>query len=403
VDLGVSPVANAMLSSPADIAKEKQYPLHAYVCETCLLVQLPTTIPREKIFNDAYTYFSSYSPSWLNHARQYVDMAADRFSLSRSSFVVELASNDGYLLEHFVKKGIPVLGIDPSANVAQVAVKKGIPTRVAFFGKETAKKLAAEGKKADLIVANNVLAHVPDINDFVAGIRELLKPDGIVTAEFPHLVNLIEKNQFDTIYHEHYSYFSFIVIEKIFAHHGITLFNVEKLPTHGGSLRIYGKRTENSLAVESSIGQLLAEEEAGGYTTLAPYLAYGASAAKVKHDFLQFLQKAKHERTPIVGYGAAAKGNTFLNYCGVGLRRIDYVVDKSPHKQGMLLPGSHIPVYAPDKIKQTKPDYVLILPWNLKEEIARQLSYISAWGGTCVVAIPKLTVLDHQVISNSQM
>ncbi len=393
VDLGLSPVANAMIPAQKPHVSEIFYPLHVYVCDSCRLVQIPNTVSRTEIFNDQYTYYSSYSASWLQHAKNYVEMATKRFSLGEKSLVVELASNDGYLLQYFVEKKIPVLGVEPCANVAEQAEKKGIPSRVVFFGVDTALQLVKEGKQADLIIANNVLAHVPDINDFVAGISRLLKPEGVITAEFPHVMNLIAKNQFDTIYHEHYSYYSFITIEKIFAHHGITLFDVEELPTHGGSLRIYGKLKSPKVAVTERVDGLRTRELDAGYDTEKPYTNFQETVNATKRNLLEFLIEAKRKGKSIVGYGAAAKGNTFLNYCGIRGDFLDYVIDDSPYKQNHLLPGTRIPVYSSEKIAETKPDYVLILPWNLKEEIAGKLEGIRAWGGKCVVAIPKVEVL----------
>lgn len=393
IDLGTSPVANAMIPADNPNVSELFYPLHVYICKKCFLVQVPNIVDRSNIFNDKYTYFSSFSESWLRHAKDYVEMASKRFSLKSSSLVVELASNDGYLLQYFVKKQIQVLGIEPSANVAEAAEKKGIHSLVEFFGVKSAEKLVKKGKKADLIIANNVLAHVPDINDFVEGISILLKPDGVVTAEFPHLVNLIEKNQFDTIYHEHYSYYTFATIEKIFKHHGITLFDVEELPTHGGSLRIYGRLNKELTSVSVAVKNLRRLEQKGGYNSLVPYKNYREKVIKTKRDLLNFLIKAKQAKKSIVGYGAAAKGNTFINYCGIRNDFIDYVVDDSPHKQNKLLPGSRIPVYPSAKIRETKPDYVLIFPWNLKKEISDKLRFIRKWGGVCLVAIPKVELI----------
>lgn len=393
VDLGMSPVANAMIPAGQSNVSEMFYPLHVYLCKECLLVQIPNTVSRTEIFNDAYTYYSSYSASWLKHAQNYVEMATDRFKLDSSSLVIEMASNDGYLLQYFVQKKIPVLGIEPCANVAEAAEQKGVPSRVVFFGVDTAKELVAEGKRANLMIANNVLAHVPDINDFVGGIALVLKPHGTITAEFPHLVNLVEKNQFDTIYHEHYSYYSFITIEKIFAKHGITLYDVEEIPTHGGSLRIYGMLTSSNPTISERVKNLKEREHQGGYDSLEAYKNFEEKVTETKRNLLDFLIQAKREGKKIVGYGAAAKGNTFLNYAGIREDFLDYVIDDSPYKQHHLLPGTRIPVYSSDKIPQTKPDYVLILPWNLKKEIAAKLEVIRGWGGKCVVAIPEVEVL----------
>ncbi len=392
VDLGVSPVANDYLKE-AQFKDEKFYPLHTYVCNSCFLVQLPNVVEREKIFNDKYAYFSSYSDSWLKHAKEYVEMMVKRFNYTKESLIVELASNDGYLLQYFKEKNIPVLGIEPSANTAEAAIKKGIPSIIKFFGVQTAKELASENKYADLILGNNVFAHVPDVNDFVGGMKILLKPTGIITIEFPHLKNLIEHNEFDTIYHEHYSYYSFITAEKIFAHHNLTLFDVEEVPTHGGSLRIYGRHTENtSLPITERVNELRAREINTGYTDLNFYSQFKEKVINTKQKFLDFIKKAKTEGKTIAGYGAPAKGNTLLNYCTVGTESIAYTVDRNIHKQNLFLPGTHIPIFAPDKIKETKPDYVLILPWNLKSEVSEQMSYIREWGGKFVVAIPEVQI-----------
>lgn len=392
VDLGMSPVANDYLKED-QFKDEKFYPLHTYVCENCFLVQLPNVVAREKIFNDKYAYFSSYSDSWLKHAKDYVSMMMKNFKFNNDSLVVELASNDGYLLQYFKDAKIPVLGIEPSANVAEEAMKKGIPSIVKFFGVQTAKELVMENKYADLIIGNNVFAHVPDVNDFVGGMKILLKPDGIITIEFPHLMNLINHNEFDTIYHEHYSYYSFITAEKIFAKHGITLFDVQEVSTHGGSLRIYGRHTENSaLKVSESVNLLREKEINAGYTDLSFYSQFQKKVLITKENFINFIKNAKSEGKTIVGYGAPAKGNTLLNYCNLSIDSITYTVDRSIHKQNHFLPGTHIPIYTPDKIKETKPDYVLILPWNLKKEISKQMSYIREWGGKFVVGIPEIQI-----------
>ena len=394
-DLGMSPVSNAFLKREQLNLKESFYPLHAYVCSGCLLVQLEQFESPEAIFNDEYAYFSSFSDSWLKHAKKYADEMVRRFRIDQSSFVVEIASNDGYLLQYFVGKQIPVLGVEPSANVAEAARKKGVDTLVKFFGVKTAKQLVAKGRKADLLLGNNVLAHVPDLNDFVAGMKILLKPDGVITMEFPHLLRLMRENQFDTIYHEHFSYFSFLSVEKVFARHGLTLFDVQHFPTHGGSLRIYAKHAEDrSKEVASAVVTLLAEERTANLDKLATYGEFAEKVRVTKRKLLQFLVNAKENGKSIAAYGAPAKGNTLLNYCGVRTDFIDYAVDRNPHKQGMYLPGTHIPIYEPDHIFKTKPDYLLILPWNLRDEIVQQMSGIRQWGGQFVVPIPEVTVVE---------
>jgi 2-polyprenyl-3-methyl-5-hydroxy-6-metoxy-1,4-benzoquinol methylase len=392
VDLGMSPLANAYLT-PAQLRHmEPFYPLHVYVCEKCFLVQLEEFEHPENIFRD-YAYFSSYSSTWLQHARAYVDMATQRFGLGKHSQVIEIASNDGYLLQYFAAKGIPVLGIEPAANVAAAAKAKGVPTLVQFFGEHMACLLENDGVKADLLVGNNVLAHVPRLNDFVKGLKILLKPHGVITLEFPHLLRLMAENQFDTIYHEHFSYFSLKTATTIFAAHGLTLFDVEELPTHGGSLRIYVRHSENaSHPIDRRVADVLAKEEAAGFTCLEHYLSFARQVEATKRQLLDFLISVKREGKSIVGYGAPAKGNTLLNYCGVRSDFLDYTVDLSPHKQNQFLPGTHIPIYHPERIRQTKPDYVLILPWNLKDEIMEQLSYIRQWGAQFVAPIPAVRV-----------
>ena len=391
-DLGMSPLANAYLKPSQLNRMEPFYPLHAYVCEKCLLVQLEAFESPEHIFGD-YAYFSSYSDTFLQHCKAYTDMIVTRFGLNGQSHVVEVASNDGYLLQYFVEKGIPVLGVEPAANVAEVAVQKGIPTRVKFFGRETARELVSEGKQADLLVGNNVLAHVPDLNDFVAGMKILLKPKGVITMEFHHVMRLVAGNQFDTIYHEHFSYFSFTTVRKVFASHGLTLFDVEELPIHGGSLRIYAcHEGDASKTTSQRVSDLLAKEEAAGMTRMDYYLSFAERMKAMKRQLLAFLVAAKGEGKSIVGYGAPAKGNTLLNYCGLRSDFIDYAVDRNPHKQGLFLPGTHIPIYPPDKVKETRPDYLLVLPWNLKGEIMEQMSYIREWGGQFILLIPEVKV-----------
>jgi SAM-dependent methyltransferase len=391
-DLGMSPLANSYLKYEQLGQVERFYPLHAYVCEQCLLVQLEEFESPDQIFSD-YAYFASYSDSWLKHASTYVAMATARFELGPTSQVVELASNDGYLLQYFVQKGIPVLGIDPAANVAEVAVQKGIPTLVKFFGQTTAHEIVAQGTRADLLLGNNVLAHVPDLNDFVAGMKLVLAQRGVITMEFPHLMRLIAENQFDTIYHEHFSYFSFTTVCRVFAHHGLTMFDVEELPTHGGSLRIFARHSDDDARpVGPRVAELLAREAAAGLTRLETYSAFAEQVRETKRALLSFLIEAKRAGKTIVGYGAPAKGNTLLNYCGVRTDFLDYTVDRSPHKQGTYLPGTHIPVYDPERIKVTRPDYVLILPWNLKQEVTEQMAYIREWGGQFVTPIPTVEV-----------
>jgi SAM-dependent methyltransferase len=370
------------------MAMEPHYPLHVYVCDHCFLVQLPEFQTPEQIFSD-YAYFSSYSETWLRHAEAYTDAMLSRFGFGPASRVVEIASNDGYLLQYFQRKSVQVLGIEPARNVAQKANAAGIPTRVQFFGTQAAAALVAEGQQADLLIGNNVLAHVPDLNDFVEGMKILLKPDGVVTLEFPHLMQLIDQNQFDTIYHEHFSYFSFTTVERVFAAHGLVLFDVEELPTHGGSLRIYGRHAEDgSKPVGSAACELRAREEAAGFSELNYYRSFAGRVHATKREILEFLVQVKKEGKTIVGYGAPAKGNTLLTYCGVRTDFLDYTVDRSPHKQGRYLPGTHIPVHAPERIRQTRPDYVLILPWNLKDEIMAQMAFIRDWGGRFVTLIP---------------
>lgn len=396
VDLGVSPVSNDYLKPEQLSSGEMFYPLAVWVCPECYLVQLPEHKSAKDIFNQEYAYFSSYSKSWLEHARRYVEDMARRFDFGPESLVIEVASNDGYLLQYFKEKGIPVLGVEPSANVATYAQKeKGIPTLIKFFGVQTARELASEGRYADLLLGNNVLAHVPDINDFVGGMKIVLKKDGVITMEFPHLLRLIEENQFDTIYHEHFSYLSLGTVRRIFAHHGLTLFDVEELPTHGGSLRIFARHTENEiLPVTDNVGRVLEEEARAGLEDLARYRDFQPRVDATKHALLEFLIGAKREGKTVVGYGAPAKGNTLLNYCGVRTDFIDYTVDRSPHKQGRFLPGTRIPIHAPDRIFETRPDYVLILPWNLEKEITEQLAGIRQWGGKFVVPIPSVRVIE---------
>ena len=392
VDLGMSPLCESYLQSDQLNQMEPFYPLHVYVCENCFLVQLEEYVSAEEIFSE-YAYFSSYADTWVQHARDYTEMVVERFKLDEHSYVAEIGSNDGYLLQHFLAKGIPVLGIEPAGNIAKVAVGKGIPTVVKFFGEKTARELATEGKQADLLIGNNVLAQVPDLNGFVKGLKVLLSPQGIITVEFPHLMRLVEGNQFDTIYHEHFSYFCFVTIKKVFAARDLTIFDVEELSTHGGSLRIYARHTDDgSKPVGPRITELRAREEATGLTRLEYYFSFAEKVKETKRKLLDFLIRAKRERKSIASYGAPGKGNTLLNYCGIGTDFLDYTVDRNPYKQGKFLPGTHIPIFHPDKIKETKPDYVLILPWNFKDEIMEQVGYIRDWGGQFVVPIPKVKI-----------
>lgn len=392
VDLGKSPLANSYIN-PAQLDQiEPVYPLHLYVCDQCFLVQLEAVTAPEEIFSE-YAYFSSYSDTWLDHARIYSNSVIDRFSLNFDSQVVEIASNDGYLLQYFLARGMPVLGIEPARNVAKVANDKGIPTLIEFFGKKKASELAAKGLKADLLVGNNVLAHVPDLHDFIMGMKILLKPNGVITMEFPHLMRLMAENQFDTIYHEHFSYFSLTTVRNLFTRYQLTLFDVEELPTHGGSLRVYLRHDHyEANPIGARVRDLLEREEAAGFTRIDFYLSFQKQVEQTKRKFVDFLFQSKAEGKTIVGYGAPAKGNTLLNYCGVRCDLIDYTVDRSPHKQGLLLPGTHIPICAPDRVAETKPDYVVILPWNLRDEIINQMSYIRAWNGKFVVPIPQVHV-----------
>ena len=391
-DLGMSPLANSYLTAEQGNRMEPFYPLRALVCAQCFLVQLEEYESPDHIFSN-YAYFSSYSSSWLEHSERYVTAMVERFGLDEQSHVVEIASNDGYLLQYFRERGIPVLGIEPAANVAKVAVEKGLPTLVEFFGVETAQSLAAESA-ADLLIGNNVLAHVPDINDFVGGMKLLLKPGGVITMEFPHLMRLIDEKQWDTIYHEHFSYLSFSTSRRVFAAHGLRLFDVEELPTHGGSLRIIGCHDEDLGKPDSDRAhELLEREDAAGYSVVETYLDYGERVAADKRSILATLVALKDEGKRIVGYGAPAKGNTLLNYCGIGPDFLDYTVDLNPHKQGHLLPGTHIPIRSPEAIREDQPDVVLILPWNLKDEIIEQLGFIREWGGAFAVRTPELTLL----------
>lgn len=392
-DLGMTPLANAFVS-PADAGEpEAFFPLQVFVCDACKLVQARDVETPGAIFSD-YAYFSGFSQSWLAHSERYAAAMVERFGLSPASQVVEVASNDGYLLQFFQKAGIPVLGVEPAANVAAVAQRRGIPTQVRFFGRKTARDLAAQGHAADLIAANNVIAHVPDLNDFVAGFEILLKPEGVLTLEFPHLLRMLIENQFDTIYHEHFSYFSFLAIERVLAAHGLAVFDVDRLPTHGGSLRVYAGHAGASARVPSeAVLALRREEEAFSLDRIDSYAGFAERIARTKCALLDFLIGARREGKRVAAYGAPAKGNTLLNYCGVGPELVAFTVDRSPHKQGRLLPGTRIPVKAPDAVLAEKPDYLLILPWNLKGEVMQQMAALRDWGGRFVVPIPQVEVL----------
>jgi SAM-dependent methyltransferase len=392
VDLGMSPLCQTHIEPHQLNHMEPFYPLHVWVCHQCFLVQLEQYVAPGDIFSD-YAYFSSFSDSWVEHARRYTQLMINRLGLGRQSKVMEIASNDGYLLQHFVKASVPCLGIEPAANVAAAAVEQGIPTTVTFFGEQSAGAIAAEHGQPDLLLGNNVLAHVPDINDFVRGMKRLLKAGGVITMEFPHLEQLIDQNQFDTIYHEHFSYLSFSAVERIFKHHGLVLFDVEEIPTHGGSLRIYGRHEQDvAKTVTQNVIALRARERAKGLESLELYGRFDERVKETKRKLLEFLIAARASGKRIVGYGAPGKGNTLLNYCGIRTDFLDYTVDRSPHKQGRYTPGTHIPILHPDAIGETRPDFVLILPWNLKEEIMQQMAFIRSWGGRFVIPIPAVTV-----------
>src|SRR5262245_11777059 len=393
VDLGMSPLCESYLRPEQLNQMEAFYPLHVYVCDQCFLVQLQQYVRAEDIF-DEYAYFSSYSDSWLAHAKRYADAMTERFGLNRDSFVVELASNDGYLLRNFVATSIPVLGIEPAANVAAVAVEKGVPTRVAYFGRRLAEELASSGRRADLLLGNNVLAQVPDLNDFVAGMKVLLGAHGVVTMEFPHLVRLMDENQFDTIYHEHFSYFSFITAEAVFAAHGIVLFDVEELPTHGGSLRIFGRhREDDTRPITERVTAMRAAEMARGINRVESYRTFAQRVEQTKWKILDMLIDIRREGKSVVGYGAPGKGNTLLNYCGIRTDLLDYTVDRNPYKQGRFTPGTHIPIHPPEMIAETRPDSIIVLPWNLIDEISEQLAYVREWGAQLIVPIPTATIV----------
>jgi SAM-dependent methyltransferase len=397
VDLGMSPLCESFVKAENLDAMEPYYPLHVLVCDECFLVQLREYVSPAHIFTE-YAYFSSYSTSWVAHAKAYCAMIQDKLKLGANSLVVEIASNDGYLLQHFAPLGVSVLGIEPAANVAKVAVAKGVPTRVDFFGRRLAQQLVEEGRKADLVVANNVLAHVPDINDFVGGIRLLLKPDGVATAEFPHLERLIADNQFDTIYHEHFSYLSIVAILRLAREHDLRLIDVEELPTHGGSLRIYLAHTDSARPTSPRVTALQEREERLGFRSLAGYFGFAEKVQRTKRELLSFLIAAKNEGKKICGYGAPGKGNTLLNYCGIGTDFLDLTVDRNPYKHGTFTPGTHIPIHPVEAIDAVRPDYILILPWNLTDEIVQQMCHVSEWGAKFVVPIPAVAVIDPKTL-----
>lgn len=393
VDLGMSPLCETY-PSDADLSRgEMYYPLHVFVCDQCWLVQLEEFESAENIFSD-YPYFASFSDSWLRHCEKYCLEMQRRFGLGKDSFVAEVASNDGYLLQYFVRAGVPVLGIEPAANVAKAAIEKGVSTLVRFFGVEVAHELAHQGRTADLVLGNNVLAQVPDLNDFVEGLHILLKPDGVLTLEFPHLLRMIERNEFDTIYHEHFSYFSLLTTVKIMQAHGLKVFDVEELPSHGGSLRVFACRDDTSAhRLEANVSRVLGDEERAGLSTTEGYKSFARQVEETKLALVDFLIHAARDGKSVVGYGAPGKSATLLHYCGIGKDLIAFTVDRSPHKQGRHLPGTHIPIHEPDRIRKSKPDYVVILPWNLQNEIVEQMQYIREWGGRFVVPIPKVTIL----------
>lgn len=394
-DLGMSPLSNAYIRAGNLQNAETFYPLQTFVCTECWLVQLPEHETPKQIFAEDYAYFSSYSESWLAHSKAYTEMMISRFGYGPRTQVMEIASNDGYLLQYFKRQGVPVLGIEPAENCAAAARAKGIESLVKFFGTATAKELVSKNRFADLLLGNNVLAHVPDINDFVSGMKIVLKPDGVVTMEFPHLLRLIEGCQFDTIYHEHYSYLSFLAVERLFAKHGLVLFDVQQLTTHGGSLRIFARHIEDlSKPVSATVHELRKVEQTAGLSTVATYRAFAERVKEVKFQLLEFLIHCKRSGKRVWAYGAPAKGNTLLNYCGIRGDLLEATVDVSPHKQGRYLPGTHIPIHAPARIAEAKPDYLLILPWNLREEIMQQMVHIRDWGAKFVVPIPGLQVLD---------
>jgi SAM-dependent methyltransferase len=393
VDLGMSPLCESFLSADEIDQMEPYYPLHALVCGECFLVQLKEYVKPEDIFSE-YAYFSSYSTLWVEHARRYCEMIKARLGLSSKSQVFEIASNDGYLLQHFLPLGVPVIGIEPAANVAKAAQQKGIPTLVEFFGLKFAQRLVSEGRRADLIIGNNVLAQVPDLNDFAAGMVHLLAPNGVITLEVPHLLQLIGENQFDTIYHEHFSYFSLGTIDRLAGKHGLKLFDVEHLSTHGGSLRVYLCRADATHEISPAVTILLAHEREIGFEDIRRYEQFSARVHRTKRQLLSFLIQCKEQGATLCGYGAPGKGNTLLNYCGIGTDFLDFTVDRNPYKQGRYTPGMHIPIFPVSAIDEAKPDYLLILPWNLKNEIVEQMRHVRAWGCKMIVPIPNVEVID---------
>ncbi len=394
VNLGKTPLSNSFLSKEHLRKKEKKYPLHVFVCNNCLLVQLDEFENPSKIFSE-YAYFSSFSKSWLEHSKKFVKQMIKRYKIDEKNQVIEIASNDGYLLQFFKEEKIPVLGIEPAKNVAKIARKKGIPTVTKFFGIKTANELLKKGMEADLIIGNNVLAHVPNLNDFVSGLKILLKKDGVISLEFPHILKLIQKNQFDTIYHEHFSYFSFYTVKKIFLKHQLTIFDVNEISTHGGSLRIFIKHNKNKkIKIKNSVKNLIKKEKRCQINKIKTYKKFQPKIENIKKNIQQFFLTTKRERKIIVGYGAPAKGNTLLNYCEISKKDLEYTVDISPYKQGLYLPGTHIEIKNPKEIRKTKPDYVFILPWNLKDEILDQHKYIKKWGGKFITPIPKVKIIS---------
>ncbi len=393
LNLGEMPSANSFLKE-RDLKQEKKYPLCVYICKECLLVQIPEIRTPDELFSN-YAYFSSFSDSWVNHAKKYVEMMIKRFKLNKKSHIIEIASNDGYLLDFFSKLNIPVLGIEPAKNIAKILKEKGITTLEKFFNTQVAQELKNKNQQADVLIGNNVLAHVPDINDFVKGMKILLKPSGIITLEFPHILQLINQNQFDTIYHEHFSYFSFSVIQKIFSSQKLIIFDVEEISTHGGSLRIFVKHSENGIIeINKNVGNLIQKEKESGINDYNMYSGFSTKIEKNKEKFLEFLIKADKENKTVICYGAPAKGNTLLNYFQINSKLIKYTVDLNPHKQGLFLPGTHLEIKSPLEIKNTKPDYIIILPWNIKDEIMKQLMYIKEWGGKFVIPIPEVKIIS---------